>query len=80
MDRKQIIDALQPLAKVAFSDEMLELSEGSSAMNVPGWTSLTFMHFLGSVESSFGIKFKITDLLTVKDIGGLINVIQKYCG
>ena len=78
MERSEILEKLTPLARNIFSDELLELSERSSADNVTNWTSLSFMQFLTEIETLFCVKFRMIEVLKMKDIGNIIDIlIQK---
>ena len=62
MEKKDIIEKLTPLAQKAFEMPKLTLEGSMNASNVEGWTSLTFMHLLESIEQEFGFKYVISTL------------------
>lgn len=78
MERYEIIKRLEPLVRAAFKDESLVLDESLDASMVSGWTSLSFMYLLESVESEFEIKFKVMELISIRTLGDLVDAIAKH--
>lgn len=78
MQKEEIIARLTPLARRAFEDPELELEDSQSAENVEAWTSLAFMKLLTDIEQEFGFKFKMMELLSLKNMGDIIDAISKH--
>ena len=78
MQREEIIEKLTPLVRKAFEDPTLELTDGQSAENVEAWTSLAFMKLLSDIEQEFGFKFKMMELLSLKNMGNIIDAISRH--
>lgn len=78
MQREEIIEKLTPLVRKAFEDPTLELADGQSAENVESWTSLAFMKLLSDIEQEFGFKFKMMELLSLKNMGNIIDAISRH--
>lgn len=75
MDKQEVIARLTPVAQKVFENENLVLRDDMSAENVETWTSMSFMQFLTDIEREFGIKFKMMELLSLKNMGDVINAI-----
>ena len=75
MDKQEVVDRLTPVAQKVFDNESLVLRDDLSAENVETWTSMSFMQFLTDIEKEFGIKFKMMELLSLKNMGDVINAI-----
>jgi len=73
MNRNEIIEKLTPIARQIFADEAMALNDDLSAANVANWTSLSFMQFLTEIENQFGFKFKMMELLQLRNMGAVIN-------
>lgn len=76
MTREEIIDILTPMARKIFEKEDLVITDDLSAENVDAWTSLSFTQFLTAIEEEFHIKFKIMDILTLQNMGAIIDAIE----
>jgi acyl carrier protein len=47
-----------------------------SAKDVERWDSLTHLSMISSVEETFGIKFKLKELIGMKNVGDLLRLIE----
>lgn len=80
MNRDEIKEQLQPIAREIFSNPNLIITDELDASNISNWTSLTFTMFLTKIENVFGIKFKMMELLKLKNMGEIINSIMTHLG
>lgn len=78
MQRQEIEERLQPICREVFESPELELNDELDATRVDSWTSLTFMQLLTRTEEEFGFRFKITELLKIRNIGSLIDAISSH--
>lgn len=78
MERNEIVAQLTIIASEIFQLENLVLTEDMSATNVETWTSLTFMQLLTAIEEKFGFKFKMMELIQIKNMGDIIRSIESH--
>ncbi len=78
MERNEIVAQLTTIASEIFQVENLVLTEDMSATNVETWTSLTFMQLLTAIEEYFGFKFKMMELIQIKNMGDIIRSIESH--
>lgn len=78
MTRQEIVDKLQPIAQNVFGLPGLELHDNLCADNTPTWTSLAFTQFLTETENTFGIKFKIMEILHMQTMGAIIDTVLSH--
>jgi acyl carrier protein len=78
MERNEIVAQLTTIASEIFQLENLVLTEDMSATNVETWTSLTFMQLLTAIEENFGFKFKMMELIQIKNMGDIIRSIESH--
>lgn len=78
MERNEIVAQLSTIASEIFQLENLVLTEDMSATNVETWTSLTFMQLLTAIEEKFGFKFKMMELIQIKNMGDIIRSIESH--
>jgi acyl carrier protein len=78
MERNEIVAQLTTIASEIFQVENLVLTEDMSATNVDTWTSLTFMQLLTAIEENFGFKFKMLELIKIKNMGDIIRSIESH--
>jgi len=78
--RREIINMVtERLKKVIL--EVLKLDDfdfqdNTTADQVPGWDSLSHLNVITAVEKEFSVRFKAYELLKLKDVGDLQNVIN----
>lgn len=78
MDRKLVVERIAPIAREVFEDPNLEMSDSLDATQVDTWTSLSFMQLLGKVEEEFGFKFSMMELIKIRTMGDLVNVVMQH--
>ena len=71
---------LQEIFREVFSDAQLEIQESMTASDVTNWTSLTHLIMIEKVESSFNITLSLKELIKLKNVGDLLNLIQQKLG
>lgn len=57
------------------NDEEVVLNYNTTAADVPGWDSLTFVMLQCEVEEVFGVKFASTERITWVNIGDWVDCI-----
>ena len=78
MEKQEIKERLTEIVRKIFNDNSLILSEDMSATTVDAWTSLTFMQLLTEIEEQFKFKFKMMELIQLKNIGDIIKSIESH--
>ncbi len=51
--------------------EDFELTEDMVASDVPGWDSLSHIRVISAVEAEFGVRFRTSEILRVRNVGDL---------
>ncbi len=77
------IKLLQDLSAI-FTDIIDEgevnLTMQSTADDVEGWDSLNHVQILAAVEKKYGFRFTLTEIQVFKNVGDLVQAIQKKIG
>ena len=76
MTRQEIFEKLNEIFSDVF-DEDIALTPETSAADISGWDSLTHITLISEVEDAFGIKFAMKDVLGMKNVGEMADIIQK---
>ena len=74
-------DLMADLTKVlqtVFEDDNLQVSENTTAADIPGWDSLMHVRVMLNVERAFGIRFKTAEIAKPKNIGELAQLVEHY--
>ena len=70
---------LQEIFRDLFDDDDIVLRDDMSAKDVPGWDSLNNVKLLVRIEKKFGIRFSTGEVVTLKNIGELIALMERRC-
>jgi acyl carrier protein len=78
MGMRQVIhDGLTEVFRDVFDDEGIVVEPELTAAQVAGWDSLTHIRLMISVERRFRIKFTVTEIGELKNVGELMDLIEK---
>jgi acyl carrier protein len=71
------LEMLEPIFRDVFGDEAIKLSRNTTADDVDVWDSLTHMHLVMAVERQFKVKFALGELQDLKNVGEMLDLINK---
>lgn len=78
MTREVLFNEIQVIARDIFAKPELEINDAMGAADVDTWTSLSFMQFLTAIEDKYGFKFKMMELLQLRNMGAVIDATFKH--
>ena len=78
MERRDLEQEIQVIARQIFTKPELIINDTMSAPDVDTWTSLSFMQFLTAIEDKYGFKFKMMELLQLRNMGAVIDATLKH--
>ena len=76
MTRQEIFDKLNEVFSDVF-DENITVTEATTAADIEEWDSLTHITLISEVEDAFDIKFSMKDVLGMKNVGEMADIIAK---
>lgn len=78
MERNKLKEEIQVVARDVFAKPELIITDAMNASDVDTWTSLSFMQFLTAIEDKYGFKFKMMELLQLRNMGAVIDATLKH--
>jgi acyl carrier protein len=75
MNRNDIINKLNTIFCDVFDDNTIHVSENTTASDIEAWDSLTHITLISEVEDAFGIKFKMKEVVGMRDVGEMADII-----
>jgi acyl carrier protein len=75
MDKEIIKNDLKGIFEEVFSTPNIEITETLNAELVDRWDSLTHLTMIAKVEEFYDIKFKLKELIGMKNVGDMMNLI-----
>jgi acyl carrier protein len=74
--REEIKTRLTAVFRKVFKDNSIEIQDQTTANDIERWDSLTHLVLIQSAEEAFGIKFKLKELIAMKNVGDFISGIE----
>lgn len=71
------LETLTPIFREVFDDETVELTRSTTADDIEAWDSLTHMNLVIALELGFKVKFALGELQTLKNVGEMLDLINK---
>ena len=78
MNREQLVEEIQAIARDIFGKSELVITDAMNAADVDTWTSLTFMQFLTVIEEKYGFRFRMVELLQLRNMGAVVDATLKH--
>lgn len=76
MTRQEIFEKLNEVFSDVFDEEIAVTPETTSS-DIEEWDSLTHITLISEVEETFGVKFSMKDVLGMKNVGEMADIIEK---
>ena len=77
MSRKEILMKLNEVFCDVFDDESIVVTEETTASDIEEWDSLMHITLISEVEDVFGVKFEMKDIIGMKNVGDMVNIIEE---
>lgn len=75
MTRTETFEKLNKIFCEVFNKDDIHLTDDTNAGNVEGWDSLAYITIISSVEDSFSIRLPMKNVLQLKKVGELVDMI-----
>ena len=75
MNREEIFEKLNEIFRDIFDDEDITVTEATSSADIEEWDSLEHINLVVAVEKAFGIKFNMGEVVTMKNVGAMVDII-----
>jgi len=77
MKRNEILEKVNEVFRDVFDDESLVILETTTAADIEDWDSLTHITLVSEIEETFDIHFSMKDVLGMKNVGEMIDILEK---
>jgi acyl carrier protein len=71
-----VLSQVQPIFRDILDQPDLTLTRESSAYTVEDWDSLAHVNLVSAIERRFKIKFALSELQTLRNVGDMVDLIQ----
>jgi acyl carrier protein len=71
-----LLNRLQAVFRTFFKNESIHLTETTTTEEIENWDSITHLNLINEIENQFGISFSFEEILKMKNVGELIEIIN----
>ena len=76
MSREEIFEQLNEVFRDVFDDESITVDDSTTADDIEDWDSLEHINLVAAVEQQFGVKFNMGQIVTLKNVGEMADLIE----
>lgn len=80
MSRDEVYEKLNEVFQDIFDDDMITVTDATCADDIEGWDSLEHINLIAAVEQEFGIKFNMGQIVSMKNVGEMVDIIMSHVG
>ena len=74
MTREMLFDGVQDIFRDIFDEEDMVIEDKTSSDDIEEWDSLNHINLVSAIEVEFKIKFTLGELMALKDVGSMIDL------
>lgn len=75
MTRENIYEKLNEVFHDVFDDDSITVNAETTADDIEDWDSLEHINLVSAVEKEFGVKFTMAQVVGMKNVGEMVDVI-----
>jgi len=75
MTREAIYEKLNEVFRDVFDDDSITVNAETTADDIEDWDSLEHINLVSAVEKAFGVKFTMAQVVGMKNVGEMVDVI-----
>lgn len=75
MTREAIYEKLNEVFQDVFDDDSITVNAQTTADDIEDWDSLEHINLVSAVEKEFGMKFTMAQVVGMKNVGEMVDVI-----
>ena len=74
MTREEVFNGVQDIFRDIFDEDDMVIKDKTNPDDVEDWDSLNQINLVSSIEKEFEIKFSIGELVVLKDVGAMVDL------
>lgn len=75
MTKEQIYEKLNEVFRDVFDDESICVNGTTTSNDIEDWDSLEHINLIAAVEQEFGVKFNMGQVVSMKNVGEMADII-----
>ena len=77
MTREDVFKTVKEIFWDVFDDESIKVGEQTTAEDIEDWDSLEHINLIAAIEQEFGMKFTMGQVVSMKNVGEMVDIILK---
>ena len=77
MTRKELFNGVQDIFRDIFDEDGMVIENSTNSDDVEEWDSLNHINLVSAIEKEFEIRFALGELMALKDVGSMIDLMVK---
>ncbi len=77
MSREEVFEKLNGVFQDVFDDDTITVTDTTTADDIEEWDSLEHINLLAAVEQEFGMKFNMGQIVSMKNVGEMADIIMQ---
>ncbi len=77
MTRDELMNGVQDIFRDIFDEDDLVIVNSTNSDSIEEWDSLNHINLVSAIEKEFKLKFALGELLSLKDVGAMIDLMQE---
>ena len=75
MSREEVFVKLNEVFRDVFDDDDITVTDTTTADDIEDWDSLEHINLIAAVEQEFGMKFNMGQVVSMKNVGEMADII-----
>lgn len=75
MSREEVFTKLNEVFRDVFDDNDITVTDSTTADDIEDWDSLEHINLIAAVEQEFGMKFNMGQVVSMKNVGEMADII-----
>lgn len=76
MSREEIYEQLNEVFRDVFDDDTIEVNDQTTSRDIEDWDSMEHINLIAAIETQFGMKFTMGQVVTMKNVGEMVDIIS----
>ena len=75
MTREEVYEQLNEVFRDVFDDASITVNDATTSNDIEEWDSLEHINLIAAVEQEFGMRFSMGQVVSMKNVGEMVDII-----
>ena len=77
MTREEVFNGVQDIFRDIFDEDDMIIEDSTNSDTIEEWDSLNHINLVSAIEKEFKIRFALGELVSLKDVGAMIDLMME---